>query len=122
MATSQHTPFRVAPTNSDLSLNTGQCVIFSSGFLALAGANARVILGVLVDDPISGQSGTYQVYDKARVKAGAAVAQYANLATDSTGRLVTATSGQFIVAIALTAAGGANEFFEAELRFCGTAP
>lgn len=51
-----------------------------------------------------------------KLKAGAAVTAGAPIKSDSTGRGVTATSGQDFYAIALETVANANEYFEALLQ------
>ena len=113
--TTQFGPLRSYPTTSDLSAGRGKAVTWDGTTLAIAGANARHILGVLVDDPKSGQAGTVQVYDACIIRAGASFAAGVPLVTDATGRFVPAITGQFVQALAIDAAGAADVYVTVEL-------
>lgn len=69
--------------------------------------------GVLQDDPsAAGRQGQVMVgIGVTKIKAGAAVSVGDNVASDSTGRGVTAVSGDKIMGVALEAAANANEIF-----------
>jgi hypothetical protein len=120
MAAWQYGPLRSAPTTTDLSAKTGYAVVTdSSGNLVVVSTLQSVIDGVLVDDPKTGQNGTYQVRDVAKVIAGAAFAVGANLEVTAAGKFVTATTGKPIVAKALEAASGVDVAVTAEIGYRG---
>lgn len=105
---------RTRPAAADFTSSEGRAVVISSGNAALAGANAR-ILGILVDNPKQGKTATIQVAGQVRAVAGAAFADGVLLTTDASGRLVTATTGQNIVAQASEAASGAGAIVAVEV-------
>lgn len=105
---------RTETAGADLSAKEGFALVGSSGNAVTAGANVR-ILGICVDPVVSGRTTTIQVAGLARAVAGAAITKHALLATDSQGRLVTATAGQNVVAQAMEAAGGAGAIISVEL-------
>lgn len=111
----QDGPYRSAATNGDLSTKQYQPVqLNSSGTLDVAADNSFPI-GVLIDDPKSGKTGTYQVRDVTKVKVGAAVTvgDYLEVAS---GKAVTATTGHKSFGRALQSASGANSIIACELR------
>lgn len=73
-------------------------------------ANHR-IYGILQNTPESGQAADVGILGVSKAVAGAALSAGAYLTTDSSGRLVTATTGQLACAQAITDAGGADEVF-----------
>ena len=97
----------------------------SSGSVVVCTVAGEVSLGVLQDQPASGEVCSVQHRDVAKVIAGAAVAKYDRVTTDTTGRAITATAasvntsdagaasdavnGSYVMGIALEAASGANE-------------
>lgn len=89
----------------------------ASGQIVLAEAGDKAI-GVLVDNPGSGETGTVAVAGITKVVAGAAVAAGAYLSSDANAQAITATdtnvgestTGTHIIGQALSAASGANEF------------
>jgi hypothetical protein len=114
MATENLDVIDSAPAAADLSASQYCAAVYnSSGQYALAGTNA-IADGLIHNAPASGEQCRVIVAPvaRAKAKAGAAVSKNALLATDSTGRLLTATTGQNVVAKALTAAGAANEIFD----------
>lgn len=119
MAVSQTGDLRQAPTTTDLSTSTGLAVVVnSSGNLVVAGAD-QLIDGVLVDDPKSGQAGTYQVRGVAKVVAGGTIALSSpNLTTNASGQFVAAASTDVIVARALEA-GASGNTIRAEIGYRG---
>lgn len=108
----------------NISANQFHAVVVSSGRAALAGAAAQKVLGILQDNLGIAAGAAVQVgySGKSKAKAGAAVAADALLTTDATGRLVTATIGQHVHAVALQAAAGANEIITVRLGYLGVAP
>lgn len=104
---------RSEPAVADLSAKDGYALIFSGAGVTVAGANARIV-GICVDPVASGRNATYQVAGQVRAVAGAGVSKGALLTTDSSGRLVTATTGQNVVAQALEA-GSANAVMAVEV-------
>jgi hypothetical protein len=77
-----------------------------------AGAGEKAV-GILQNKPTSGQSATIAIAGSiSKVVAGAAVSAGAQVASDATGRAVTATTSDVVTGTALTAAGAADEIFE----------
>lgn len=109
-------------TTSDLSAARGKAVTWNGTTLAVAGANQRHIFGVLVDDPKSGAAGTVQTRGMVVARSGASFSAGALLATDASGRFVTATTGQFVQALAIDAAGAADVYVTVELGPQAVAP
>lgn len=110
----QDGPDRSAVTNGDLSTKQYQPVqLNSSGTLDVAADNTFPI-GVLIDDPKSGKTGTYRRRDVTKCKAGAAVT-VGDYVVVATGKAVTATTGQKSFGRALQSASGANSIFAVEL-------
>lgn len=75
----------------------------------LASTGGEAILGILQNKPISGQAADVTAYGVTKALAGASYSRGALLMTDTSARLITATSTNVAVAIALEAAGAANE-------------
>lgn len=124
MAAHQEGVYRALPVASDLSASQYCAVVLNtSGQIAVAGANVRVA-GILQDDPKTG-SGTFKTQGRTKAKAGAAISLASGLtylATDASGRVVTATTGQQAIGYALEAASGAGSLISIELGYLGTAP
>lgn len=94
---------------ADLSANQFYCVkITAARAVNLASTGGEAIYGVLQNKPTSGQAADVGIQGITKAAAGAAFAAAAYLMTDSTGRLITATSTNHRVAQALEAAGGAG--------------
>lgn len=97
------------PAGADLSGAQHRFVVFSGGQIVQAGAGV-LVLGVLQNKPdAAGKSGTVAILGTAKIEAGAAFSQFAELMSDASGRAVTATSTNRVAAIALAAAGAAGE-------------
>lgn len=114
MAVAQDGFLRAFTAAADFTGKEGHAVVGSGATVAIAGAAARAI-GLLADEVPAGKSATVQVAGVARGRAGAAFAAWANLATDAQGRLVTATTGQTIVAQAYEAATAAGQLVRVEV-------
>lgn len=91
------------------AITTGHAVTYAGGQVAAAAASPR---GIAKVDAAIGSDCLIGVMGTVPAKAGAAVAVGAALTTDSTGRMVTATTGQPIFARALQASLAANDFIE----------
>ncbi len=75
----------------------------ASGDAVVAGAGVRVV-GVLDNDPTSGQAAGVAIEGVTKVIAGAAVAAGADVASSAAGKAITSTSGDYIAGVALQAA------------------
>jgi hypothetical protein len=73
-------------------------------------------VGVLQDKPTDTHIGSICVSGVSKVVAGAAVARFANVASDDQGRAVTAVSGDYVQGTALVAASAAGEIIPVLLR------
>lgn len=101
------------------ALTQGRCVTYAG---ATAGAGA-VVAGIAEFDAVAGDRATITVNAlRLPVIAGAAVAVGAAVASDSTGRLVTAAAGSYVVGRAVTAATAADTAFAIRLTHEGTLP
>ena len=82
------------PAGANLSAKQNHFVkINSSGAAVLAGAGEAAI-GVLVNDPTSGQTAAVQISGIAKVKAGASITAGAQVAVNADGEAVSATLGR----------------------------
>ena len=79
----------------------------------LASSAGQAIYGILQNSPAQGDSCDVCIVGCSKAVAGAAVTRGDQLAVDTSGRLVTATSGKVIVGQAMESAGAANVIFEA---------
>ena len=85
-----------------------------------AGANViGIAIGETDDAVAAGADVDIQIKDIGKWKAGAAIAVGAELATDANGKAVTATAGQFIVGIAITAASAAGDLVQVQITKSG---
>lgn len=75
----------------------------------LASTGGEAILGILQNKPVSGEVADVRFSGVSKAKAGAAYNRNALLMTDTSGRMITATSTNVAVAMAMEAAAGANE-------------
>jgi len=86
---------------ADLSAKQYYCVkVDSNGKAALCGA-AENSVGILQNDPTSGQMATVGMLGLSKAKYGASVTAGANLMTDASGKLITATGTNPVIALAL---------------------
>lgn len=99
--------------SADLSSDQFKYVkLDGSNQLALAGAGDAG-LGILQDKPdAQGQAGTVMAGGVSKAVTGASYSEGAKLTPDASGRLVTATATDEIVANALSDSGGADELQE----------
>lgn len=101
------------PANADLSSNQFYAVdINSSGKIVVASAAGQRVLGILQNKPTANQGAGVAVGGVSKAVAAAAITAGALLTTAADGRLQTATSGQFVVGRAVSAAGAANQLVE----------
>lgn len=86
---------------ADLSAKQYHAVkVDANGNMIAAGAG-EVSVGILQDDPSTGQTGTVMVHGVTRAVYGATVAAGASLAADANGKLVAAVAGNAVIGIAL---------------------
>ncbi len=94
---------------ADLSTHQFKFVnIDAGGNASLSGVGGRSV-GVLQNKPISGRAATIVVDGISKIVAGGVVAAGASVASDATGRAVTAAATNLIQGVALQAAAGAGE-------------
>lgn len=79
----------------------------------LANTGGEPILGILQNSPAQGDSCDVCEVGNTKAVAGAAITRGAQLMTDTSGRLITATSTNQVVGYAKTSAGAANVLFDA---------
>ncbi len=97
------------PAADDLSANQYRFLVATGGNATLAGAGVASV-GVLQNDPsVAGQAAGIMATGISKVVAGAAVVAGTKVMTDAQARAITATGTNFVVGVALTAAGAANE-------------
>jgi hypothetical protein len=94
------------------AITRGRAVGFDGA--QIAAANARLFGIARFAATAAGEDVAIDVLGTAVAEAGAAIARGAQLGTDAQGRLVTWSSGP-VVGVALQAASGAGQFFEALL-------
>lgn len=90
-----------------------------TGLCAISGAGVRAV-GVVQNKPIQGAVATIVVTGISKVVAGAAVTAGDELMSDSTGRAITATSGQQGLGVALQSAAAAGVIIPMLIRARGT--
>jgi len=123
-AYSQDGAYVAYPSDADYSADgTGQyrAVQRTATGISLCTANDPDCIGILQDDPATGEAGTIKTRDVSKVVAGAAFTNRALLTSDANGRLVTATTGQNVIARALEAATASGQVVAAEIRLGGLA-
>lgn len=95
---------------ADLSTKQYNVVkIDSNGQAAVAGAGEAGI-GILVNNPVAGQSASVQIGGVAKAKAGGNITAGAAVAANASGVLVAATTGNYIVGFAKEAAASGDTF------------
>lgn len=82
------------PAGADLSTKQYTFVKVNSSGQAVSAAAGEAAIGVLQNEPTSGQTATVQVAGIAKVKAGGNVTAGARVAADADGKAVTATLGR----------------------------
>ena len=127
MATYLGTPINESPTinleaGEDIQEAQGKAVIISGGLAitATAGANAIGIIPLSEDEEIKkGSDVTVQVKDIGAWVAGAKIVIGDELTSDADGFAVKAAAGNFITAVALTAAAEAGTIIRVQLIKAG---
>lgn len=110
-------------STADLSAAASQYLgvdLDANGKLVLPAAGARAI-GVVLNSPAAGQSGSVQIDGIAQAVAGAAVAAGALLEVNAAGQMVTAApgAGHYLFGRALEAAGAINVRFSILIKAGG---
>lgn len=98
------------PAHDDLSGSQYLCITVNgtSGNADVAGAGAKCI-GVLQNEPSTGQAASVRVMGITKAISGAAVTVGDAVASDAAGKVVTQATTAVTVGVALEAAGGADE-------------
>lgn len=118
-------PTIIAPAGAAITSGPFTAVAFDANGKFVTASKTSVPVGILVaeeDEAIAaGDEITAQVKDISVWKSGAAVAAGALLASDANGKAVTATSGDFILAVALEAADAADQPIKVQITKSGYA-
>jgi hypothetical protein len=93
------------------------CDINGDGLLAISGDGAASV-GVVTEEAASGYAATYQFGGIAKVILGATVDEGALVASDSAGKGITATTGEYAIGVCRKG-GAANSIGEVLLTFPG---
>jgi len=98
---------------ADLSSHQfGFVEIDSNGQVAAIGTAGNAPDGLVQNDPdAQGKAAEVTISGLAQVRAGGSVSAGEDVAADADGKAVTATSGDVIAGVAVTAAGAADEIF-----------
>lgn len=95
---------------ADLSTKQFNAIkIDTNGQAALAGAGEAGV-GILLNNPVAGQSASVQIGGVAKAKAGGTIAAGAAVAANASGLLIAATTGNYIVGFAKEAAVSGDTF------------
>lgn len=138
MAREANLSCRTYPAGADLSAKQFYAVkLDSAAAVVLAGAGEAAI-GILQNNPTSGQAATVAIAGRSKMVAGAAVASGARVASNASGKGVTATAGKVdtsdagaasdpvigsnIMGICVDAAANADEIMSVELLMMGVGP
>lgn len=79
---------------------------------AMATAVTQNLLGIAQNEPLAGEHLSVCMLGMSRAVAGAAVAAWAEVTTNASGRLVTAASGDCVIGTALEAAAADGDLFK----------
>lgn len=123
--TINESPTIVLPAGAKIEAAQGKAVIISDGTakLATAGANAIGLIPLSEDEEIAqGNDVTIQVKDIGAWVAGGKIAVGDELTSDASGQAVKVADGNFITAIALTAADKAGTIIRVQLIKAGYKP
>jgi hypothetical protein len=108
------------PAGADLSAKQYTFVKISGTGVIAAAAATDIPVGVLLNDPASGETAAVAVSGVVKVKASAAITAGALFGTTSTGTAVTLAAGtdttKFILGRAITAAGAAGDIITAAIN------
>jgi hypothetical protein len=107
--------YLTATAGSDLSAKQYYVLrVTGSNTVDVATAATQVAVGVLQNNPASGEAATYSMEGcRVKVYAGAAIAAGASLTANASGQAITGGTGDQCFAIALTAASAGGEYVEA---------
>lgn len=80
------------------------------------GNSVADVVGILQNKPNSGEMASVVYFGEFGVKASTTITQGVNLTSDASGQAVTAVSGDYLIGMALEAAGAAGEVVRVLLR------
>ena len=112
----------VFPAASDLSNARGLAVKLTNGKVAVCGAGEPALgLALMETDEVvkANEDVDIQIKDIGKWVAGAAITAGALLASDANGKAVAATSGAFIVGVALSDASAAGTYVKVQISKSG---
>lgn len=118
-------PTVVFPAGADISGARCVALALSNGKLALPTAGAMALgisIGETDEDVATGTDIDIQIKDIGKWMAGEAIAVGDELMTDAAGKAVKATSGKFVMGVALTAAATAGSLVQVQLAKMGYKP
>lgn len=118
-------PTVVFPAGADISGARCVALALSNGKLALPAAGAMALgisIGETDEDVAAGTDIDIQIKDIGKWMAGEAIAVGDELMTDAAGKAVKATSGKFVMGVALTAAATAGSLVQVQLAKMGYKP
>ena len=118
-------PTVIFPANEAIAGARCVALALSDGKLALPAAGAMALgisLGETDTNVTAGTEITVQIKDIGKWIAGEAIAVGDELMTDAAGKAVKATSGKFVMGIALTAAATAGSLVQVQLAKMGYKP
>lgn len=119
------TPTIIAPAGAAITSGPFTAVAFDGNGEFVTATKNSVPVGILVaeeDEAINkGDEITAQIKDNGVWKTGAAVAAGALLASNAAGKAVTATTGDFILAVALESASAADQPIKVQITKSGYA-
>lgn len=112
----------VGKASADIAVGEFLAAKFSSGKIAVCGTAGENALGLIIpgqEDIKANEDVNVQIKDIGLWKTGAAVSAGAELTTDADGKAITATSGAFILAIALEGATAADAVIKVQVVKAG---
>lgn len=124
MALEQNLDARTYESDADLSSSQFRFVkLTATGTVEACSVAGEQAVGVLQNDPEANRAANVAVGGRSKVEAGAAVSIDDDVATDASGKAVTATTSDVILGKARSAAGADGEIVSVELTvpYRGTA-
>lgn len=124
MATERFTGSQTDTGKSDVDLTDKEFYAAkrtANGGVTLAGAGERVD-GVISEGKAAGLHSSFKTGNQVKAIAGAAVAVGAKVASNASGKFITAVAGNEVFGTAISAAAAANDLFTIEIDRSNTAP
>lgn len=88
----------------------------TAGKSVVAAGAGEAGIGIIQNKPAANEGATIAISGVSKAVAGAVIAVNAEVTADANGKLVTATTGDYVIGTALVAAGAANELIPVLLR------